>query len=192
LLFPNAIAWVYWRLHGNWLRHSIIAGSYAVAIVTCILFSVYFNPGSGVVGQWPEPLLVLQIVIMVYYGAFAVGQAVRRDVNNKQLDSHRLMPLSPAAGVLGYLFGPSIVAIEFGIIRRVDLKLDFQQRDHRRLCCLELDGHHGCRVCQSIRPGHHSRYGIRIDGPRGGGHCILRSIGGNHLPHFCGDARSTN
>jgi hypothetical protein len=119
LLFPNAIAWVYWRLHGNWLRHSIIAGSYAVAIVTCILFSVYFNPGSGVVGQWPEPLLVLQIVIMVYYGAFAVGQAVRRDVNNKQLDSHRLMPLSPAAGVLGYLFGPSIVAIEFGIINLI-------------------------------------------------------------------------
>jgi hypothetical protein len=106
-------------LHGNWIRHLVIAGGYALAIVTCILFSVYFNPGSGVVRQWPQLLLVLQIVILVLYGAYSVGQAVRRDVNTRQLDSHRLMPLSPAAGVLGYLLGPPIIAIEFAIVNLI-------------------------------------------------------------------------
>ena len=43
----------------------------------------------------------------------AITQAIRRDVDRKIIDSHRLMPLSPAGAMLGYLIGPSITGLKF-------------------------------------------------------------------------------
>ncbi len=62
-------------------------------------------PVAGVVHDWPQGLLAVQVVFLLVVGPLRVVSAIRADVTSRMIESHRLMPLDPVAVVSGYVFG---------------------------------------------------------------------------------------
>jgi hypothetical protein len=119
LIFPNAIAWVNWRLRGNLMRHLVVTGVYFAVVVAGICLTMILDRGgfrSSTLSGWVNLLTGVQVFLLFYYGGVSITRAIRRDISGKLLDSHRLMPLSPAGAVLGYLIGPTIIAMEFALV----------------------------------------------------------------------------
>jgi hypothetical protein len=50
-------------------------------------------------------VLVVQTVMMLLLASAQVANAIRRDIANRQIESNRLMPLSPSQTIVGYIAG---------------------------------------------------------------------------------------
>lgn len=106
----NAIAWATIRLRGTWKSYTYTVGGYALIIG---MIFAYFAHMSGVIGQrmmtgLPTILLFLQVLFLLFIGATAIAAAIRRDLTSGLIASHRLMPVAPAAAVIGYVIGPTM------------------------------------------------------------------------------------
>lgn len=109
----NAIAWGQLRLLGGWRNLLITGAAYAVLLASTMFAFVrgMRQPASATYGGFVTLFLSLQVMAMLFYGTARVGSAARSDVRTRIIESHRLMPTSPAAAVLGYLFGASLQAL---------------------------------------------------------------------------------
>jgi hypothetical protein len=103
----NAIGWVQFKLIGGARNLAVTAGAYAAAAIVLMIFAtqISYRPSFAELGYYIPLISGIQMVILLLWGTMRVGHAVRLDVNTGILESHRLMPVSPIAAILGYVFG---------------------------------------------------------------------------------------
>jgi hypothetical protein len=61
-------------------------------------------------------ILVIQVLMLTILGGAAVSGALRRDVANHLIESHRLMPLSPVQAVVGYIAGAGLQMLSLCLV----------------------------------------------------------------------------
>lgn len=94
------------RFHhlGIWLLVTVIAAGFIVSIASSIGVRIRENPvqaaRNGVI-----PLLILQGVILFVIGTAQVAGGMTAERDEGVIDYQRLIPMTPLAKILGYLFG---------------------------------------------------------------------------------------
>jgi hypothetical protein len=103
----NPIAFAHMQLRGGWKNTAIVTGVYALAIGAIMIATIRFDPRATTrtLSAWATGLLVLQAVFLTFLSCGTINSAIRVDTTSHMMESHRLMPISPASAVLGYLFG---------------------------------------------------------------------------------------
>ena len=105
----NAIFWAQFRIRGGWKNLLTIAATYAcIAIFSISLFhGLAETPRSksDVLNISSLMVLVVQTVMMLLLASAQIAGAIRRDIANRQIESNRLMPLSPSQTIVGYIAG---------------------------------------------------------------------------------------
>ena len=115
----NAIAYAQFRLQGGWKGTVImvavslvgLAGLLSMGVVSALASG---QPAAAVARDWPQGLVLLQVLLLLIIGTLRVTSAVRTDITNRMVESHRLMPMTPAAAVAGYAAGAPWAAIVLG------------------------------------------------------------------------------
>jgi hypothetical protein len=104
----NPIGWGQFHLRGGWKSFWPMTLGYTVLVGAGLLLVVRLSEGTagGLFGI-KMTFLGLQAGLMVLFVSTRVATAIRQDLTNKMMESHRLMPVSPSQAVLGYLIGPS-------------------------------------------------------------------------------------
>ncbi|HOB75097.1 MAG TPA: hypothetical protein PKG54_11270 [Phycisphaerae bacterium] len=118
----NSIAWAHLQLKGGWRNILTTSVTYFVILLVVIFASVRLadpTPPAQVLGGWVFILMGLQIGTLVLFGCWAISAAIRKDVTSKIIESHRLMPVSGADAVAGYILGPASQAIAFSCVNLV-------------------------------------------------------------------------
>ncbi|HEX2971087.1 MAG TPA: hypothetical protein VHP11_02070 [Tepidisphaeraceae bacterium] len=105
--FTNGVAWAHIQLRGGWKNLLTTAIGYTLLLGTIILFSLRMSPmrSSMILSGWTSGLLAIQAGILLLFGCGTVTTALRTDLASRMIESHRLMPLSPAGAIFGYLIG---------------------------------------------------------------------------------------
>jgi hypothetical protein len=108
----NAIGWAHLQLRGGWKNIAVTTGLSALGIGILILVTLQLGrvPVGLILGGWTSALMALEAALLVLLGCNTIGTAVKTDLAGI-IESHRLMPVSPAAAILGYLFGPTTQAM---------------------------------------------------------------------------------
>lgn len=102
----NAIAWAHFQLRGGLKSGLWFCGVYAAAVIGFYLFSHNAVPrGAGMPSGWITLLLGIQTLSLVIFGASRISAAIRGDITSRMIESHRMMPTSPAMAIAGYLAG---------------------------------------------------------------------------------------
>jgi hypothetical protein len=114
-LLNNPLAWAHFKIRGGWKNHLWVTGGYVVLITAVITVTARLNPYGAVYLGWTTAMLGLQLAILVLYGCNTIGNAIRRDMTTGLLESHRLMPVTPAAAIFGYISGPTFQAVNLAI-----------------------------------------------------------------------------
>jgi hypothetical protein len=103
----NAIAWGQFQLRGGWKSFWTTTVGYGVVVGAGMLILLRVAAGAPpAVGAIKWSLIAIQAGILVLFACSRISTAVRQDQTSRMLESHRLMPVSPAQAVLGYLVGP--------------------------------------------------------------------------------------
>ncbi len=63
-------------------------------------------------------LMALQGFGLLLVGGGRVAGAVRTDLSGNMIESHRLMPVSSANAVFGYLLGPTTPVLAFAVLNK--------------------------------------------------------------------------
>lgn len=116
----NAIFWAQLRIHGGWRHLLSIALIYAAVAIFCIAMFHSLALDTGVkryvLSFSSMMVLIVQTVMMSLLASGAIAGAIRRDINNHQIESNRLMPLSPAQAIVGYIAGAAAHIIALCIV----------------------------------------------------------------------------
>lgn len=112
-VFNNPIAWAQIRLMGGWKNLAMTGATYVVILATVMAALVrgIHEPASLTFSGFVVLFFVLQALSLLVFGTARVATAVRSDVRSGVIESHRLMPMSPATAVFGYLFGAPFQAL---------------------------------------------------------------------------------
>lgn len=120
LYVDNAISWAQFRLRGG-LRNLLltsIAYTLGAAFFIELFYQLADRPGEKM--QVLEGAsfmdLIVQCVFLVILGGNIVAGALRRDITNHLIESHRLMPLSPVQAIVGYLAGTTVQILTLCLI----------------------------------------------------------------------------
>lgn len=113
----NAISYAQFQLRGGARTLLLTVGCYALLIGLLAVGSSRLEPRSAnsTLRGWLTAILALQAANLVVFGSSRIAAAVRADAGGAMIESHRLMPTSPAQAVLGYLTGASSQAIGLGV-----------------------------------------------------------------------------
>lgn len=111
ILIDNPIAWAHFKVRGGWRNHLWSFGGYTLLITAAIIITSRLSQVGPIFNGWTGGLLGLQLAILLFFGCATVGNGIRRDITSGLLESHRLMPVSSAAAVFGYLTGPTFQAL---------------------------------------------------------------------------------
>jgi hypothetical protein len=108
MLTNNAIAYAHFQLRGGWRNTLITAGLYSLVIISVMTLATKLDPrGVGWVRGWVGGILALQSFALLLFATSRISVGIRNDVNQKLIESHRLMPLPAWEAVVGYLLGGS-------------------------------------------------------------------------------------
>jgi len=111
----NALTWVHFQLRGGWKRNVALTIGGMIVVGALMMLSVIPSSGAGryssTMWGWAQGLLVLEAAILVLYGSAVVGSAIRTDITEGMIESHRLMPISAMRAVGGYLLGGGLSAL---------------------------------------------------------------------------------
>ena len=112
-VFNNPIVWVQIRLMGGWKNLAMSGPAYIVILATVMAAFVrgFHAPASVTYSGFIVLFFVLQCLSLLIFGTARVATAVRSDVRSGVIESHRLMTMSPATAVFGYLFGAPFQAL---------------------------------------------------------------------------------
>ncbi|HVT83346.1 MAG TPA: hypothetical protein VHM90_22085, partial [Phycisphaerae bacterium] len=103
-----AIGMAHHQMAGGFRTVGILLGGYVVIVGGVIGLIAY---QTDIVNLWRAFqglftfLFVVEAFLLVVVGALRVAGCIRIDATTGMIESHRLMPLTPARAVLGYLFG---------------------------------------------------------------------------------------
>jgi hypothetical protein len=103
----NPIGWGQFHLRGGWKSFWPVTLGYTALVGLGLLLMVRLADPNAALPGLKLVFLGLQGGLMVLFVTTRVATAIRQDLTNKMIESHRLMPVSPAQAVLGYLVGPS-------------------------------------------------------------------------------------
>jgi hypothetical protein len=118
----NPIFYAQYHSRGGTRNTGIVCAVYALAIAGLIwATSDHTDPRrtADALQGWLVGLLGLQLLTLLMYGSLRVSTSVRGDINSKLIESHRLMPLPPAAAVVGYVLGAPIQALAVAAVNVV-------------------------------------------------------------------------
>jgi hypothetical protein len=102
----NAIAWAHFQLRGGLKGSLWFCGLYALAVIGFYIFAHNADPrGAGMPSGWTSMLLAIQTLSLVIFASSRISAAIRGDITSRMIESHRLMPTSPAMAIAGYLVG---------------------------------------------------------------------------------------
>ncbi len=103
----NALAWAHHRLRGGRRSAIVQATGFFFIVGGLVVLAVRADPHEtrNILYGWMHALLALQVAILLLYGGAAVRNAIRRDATTGMIASHRLMPISGAQAVSGYVLG---------------------------------------------------------------------------------------
>jgi hypothetical protein len=113
LIMDNAIGWAQLRLRGGWRNLLTIAGVMGGIAVLCMVLcprifdirAAYFDEATINIS------LGLQMLLWLLAIPNRVSTAVRDDLTSRMIESHRMMPITSAEAVIGYLLGPSSIML---------------------------------------------------------------------------------
>jgi hypothetical protein len=121
--FDNAIFWAQLRLRGGWKNLFLVVACYAGAAVFFItlFYQLADHPRDKnyVLEAASVMTLMVQILMLPILGGAAVSGALRRDVANHLIESHRLMPLSPVQAIVGYIAGAGLQMLSLCMVNFV-------------------------------------------------------------------------
>src|ERR1700683_5871684 len=93
--FDNAIAWAQFRIKGGWKNLLTVSLGYAalIAVGVSLAYQSGHTPSDrrDIMEGASLMLLVAQVIILLLLGSMAVGGAIRNDLHNRQIESHRLV-----------------------------------------------------------------------------------------------------
>lgn len=106
-ILTNPIAYAHVKSNGGWPRLTFIAIAYAAVIMVLIGISSYTPRrwDMRALGAWIYILLWIQAILLLLVGNSRITTAIQRDLKDRMIDSHRLMPLPPSQAILGYIAG---------------------------------------------------------------------------------------
>jgi hypothetical protein len=106
-LIDNPIAYAQFQVKGGWKNTLATTGIAATVLVGLILLTVRLSePRTGQAwNAWVGGMLAIEAAILLLYGASRVSAAIRRDITQRMIESHQLMPVTGATAVAGYLIG---------------------------------------------------------------------------------------
>lgn len=109
----TAIGWAHWKVRGGWRNTLLTTGAYAGIVILIILLTVRSDPRGApqILSGWRMGLLMLMGGLLVFLAGSRVSAAVRSDITNRMIESHRLMPVSPFIAITGYLWGPTAQSV---------------------------------------------------------------------------------
>jgi hypothetical protein len=109
----NALAWSQFRLRGGWRNTLVIIGAYTAIIGGLIFVSVRVDPfnAKNILYGWTLGLMGLQIGALLLVACSSLRTGLRRDIESRMIESHRLMPVSDVSAMIGYLFGCTAQAV---------------------------------------------------------------------------------
>jgi hypothetical protein len=116
--FENAIAYAHFKLRGGTKNVLLSAAAYVLLLVvaTALVYSLTRpNNRRDALDALTYGLLGLQMLLVIGYGVFTTGGAVKTDLSSHLIESHRMMPLSSGRAIAGYLVGPPCQAYTFFI-----------------------------------------------------------------------------
>ncbi len=108
---PNAIWWVQFHLLGGPARLIPFIVIYAAVLVSAAIGCRYFFPSTPVSAYCDGVVMILtavQVVLIIVGGCNAVFRALKRDIDTRMLESHRVSPISSTAAMVGYIVGANI------------------------------------------------------------------------------------
>jgi hypothetical protein len=115
LLGPrNAITYAWFNVRGGLRSHAIMSLLVAVVLLGLIALTTSLGRLSNrqqILSFWAIALLVVQASTIVLVGGLGIANAIRQDAVTGMHDSMRLMRLSPAGVIMGYLTGASSQSI---------------------------------------------------------------------------------
>lgn len=104
----NAIAWAQFQLRGGWRTFWSTTLGYTVLVGAGIILLTRLSASSpGAAAGSKLALTALQAGVLVLFSCGRVAAAIRQDLTSRMIESHRLMPISPAQAVVGYMTGPA-------------------------------------------------------------------------------------
>jgi hypothetical protein len=106
----NPIVYAQFRLQGGWRGVAVMVGTLVLILGAMLTLNGIAAAAGGasiatVMSGWPQGLVMLQVLFLLIIAPLRVSGAIRADVTNRMIESHRLMPLSPAGAVGGYVVG---------------------------------------------------------------------------------------
>ncbi len=119
-MFGGALGWAHYKVRGGTKNIGMTTGAYAVIVVVIILLSMRIDPQrqkrAWVLSTCTDILGVVQGGALLLVGGNAVRNAIRKDLASGMIQSHRLMPISGADGVAGYLLGSTSQAVSIAAV----------------------------------------------------------------------------
>lgn len=117
--FNNPIAWATFKVRGGLKNHFWITAGYTLLITAVIIVTLRLNPRGAMLLTWTKAMLGLQLSTLVLFGGTLIGHTIRRDITSGLLESHRLMPVSSGSAVIGYMIGPTSLALSLSAVNFV-------------------------------------------------------------------------
>ncbi len=117
-LTNNAIAWGAFQLQGGWRNIAATAIGYGVVVVVGLTAAAQFAtiPVGSIMYRLLMAMLAAQALWLLLFAPSRIQTALRRDLTTGMIESHRLMPLSPARAIVGYLVGPSVQPLALAVM----------------------------------------------------------------------------
>lgn len=109
----NAMAWAHWRLSGGIKMSLIATGAYlmlAVGILAMVI-GVGRDDMSRVLADTAPVLLGVQLALLGGLVSLSLCNTIQNETKLRMMESHRLMPVSPAMVILGYVGGAAGLAL---------------------------------------------------------------------------------
>ena len=104
----SPIAWAQFQLRGGWKTFWTTLGGFAAVVGAGMFLFLRLSQGTAEqIWALKTSLTALQAALLVLFICTRISGAIRQDLVGRMLESHRLMPVSPAQAVLGYLVGPA-------------------------------------------------------------------------------------
>src|SRR5262245_20855672 len=106
MITNNSLVYSQFHIRGGLKSAVGAAGVYTLALTTTIWLAHRGDPrGFGNLSRWMTGLMVFQTGILLLYAGSRIAMAIRMDLNGKMIESHRLMPMSSAEAIWGYMLG---------------------------------------------------------------------------------------
>jgi hypothetical protein len=109
----------HFQIGGGWKALAVVCVGYLVvvgAISAKFAYTALGTPSSGFSAMAVTMILIMQTLALLFFGNFRIAGAIRTDMNSKMIESHRLMPISSARAMIGYMLGGAGHAILFTIL----------------------------------------------------------------------------